>query len=211
MGCGEKCTRFFVGIANAVVIIGAIIAGVYLYMTYTDEEWVKMAGTSLLAQLLLGVAGAAILSALIGLCTGCVGARCCRVMYLGIIIMVLVLEVVCIVLAYMFQNSFSDDIGKIWDDSVYDEARHACEKKYKCCGWNEESSSESRFEGCSYESSTPSEVAYCEDAIKDAIVTNVFAIMIGAICLATVELVLLFCAIYLVCHKGDPDDGIQRF
>ena len=216
MGC--NCARFIVGACNVAIIVAALVAGVYLYVTFKKQDWADFIKNQVPAQFILAVACFAMISAIFGIFAACCKPKCCRVVYLVLIIIVIMLEAVGVTIAILYDDKILAQIEEHWYDKDMTSAKRAVEAAFQCCGFTNTTaeSEEQRLDTCGYapkEGKPTSATPFCKDAILDKVKSNLKAIMIAGIVLVVFQLVLLFCAIYLVCSKkiDDTDSGIAKF
>ena len=216
MGC--NCAKFIVGACNVAIIVAALVAGVYLYVTFKKQDWADFIKNQVPAQFILAVACFAMISAIFGIFAACCKPKCCKVVYLVLIIIVIMLEAVAVTVAILYDDKLLAQIEEHWYDKDMSSAKVAVEKTFECCGFTNTTAEteEQRLKSCGFrpkEQDPPADTPFCKDAILDKIKSNLKAIMIAGIVLVVFQLVLLFCAIYLVCSKSynDTDSGIAKF
>ena len=205
-GCCRGCARWIIGIVSACVIVCAIVAAVVVYKKEKDKNWSKLIKNNIPFIFILVAMAFAVFSALIGFLLCCCKKKCLYVTYLIIIFIVIIIEVVAIVLAFVYKDKILDGIEENWDKEDMIESRQQIEKSFKCCGFRK---AEDSRDDCGYENKS---VEDCYDKINDDVKKNMKNVKIAAIVMGCVELVLLICAIYLVCcNKKDDDEGIAKF
>ncbi|OHS99351.1 Tetraspanin family protein [Tritrichomonas foetus] len=207
--CCKACARWIIGIVNLAVIICAVVAGVVIYKKESGRDWIALLDNNLPFIILLVAAGFAVFSALIGFFLCCCKKKCLNVTYLILIFIVIIVEVVAVVLAFLYQDKLIDAIGKNWyfDELKVQDARKKLEEALECCGFTEYNATH----GCGYPEqnlSTPT----CFLKIEQEVKQNMKDLKIGVIAMAAIEVILLFCAIYLVCcNKKSDNEGIAKF
>lgn len=219
MGCDcfSRFIKTIVGVINGVIIIAAALGGGLIYANFQKLPWLELLETELPAQFILAVAIIAVISAFIGffaLCCerGC-GGKWCRIAYLVIILVVIILEVVCGVVAYMYGDDLIEGIGKNWDIESAQATVALVEKSFECCGFNKEAEVARNLTICGFEKADDT-TKWCYQAVMDSIEENLNWIFAVGIVLAVLEVLLLISAIYLRCtvQKKDADlEGIAKF
>ena len=210
------CARWFIGIVNLAVIICAVVAAVVIYKKEQDTNWINLVKNNVPFIFLLVAAGFAVLSALIGFFLCCCKKKCLNVTYLIIIFIVIILEVVAIVLAFLFGDDIINGIGQNWysTNEEMNKTRFGLEELFRCCGFENHTEAEYHFyrNDCGYPGWNPTTNATCFVQLKDNVNKNMSDLKIGVIVMGVIELILLFCAIYLVCcRKKDDKEGIAKF
>ena len=210
MGCCQGCARWLIGTVSICVIICAVVCGVVIYKKEKDKDWSKLIKNNIPFIFILVTMCFAVVSALIGFLLCCCHMRCLYILYLVIIVIVIILEIVAIVLAFCFKDKIIDGIQENWAKDKYEETRISIERENKCCGFKNLSDDDGIT--CGYQN-TPSEPAPkpCYNKINDEINSHMKGLRIAVIVMGVVELVLLVCAIYLVCSSGGDGEGISKF
>lgn len=207
-GCCRGCARWVIGTVSICVLIAAIVGGVIVYKKEKDRDWSKLVKNNIPFIFILVAMCFAVFSALIGFLLCCCKKKCLYVTYLIIIFVVIIIEVVAIVLAFVYKDKIIDGIEENWNKDDYYKARQDVERGFKCCGFRD-TDDEPGEKDCGYENKSAED---CYNAIHDDVKKNMKNLKIAAIVMGCVELVLLLCAIYLVCcNKKDDDEGIAKF
>ena len=201
MACCSGCARWLIGIVSVCVIICAVVAALFVYLHEKGKKWSELVDNNLPFIFILVAMAFAVFSAIIGFLLCCCKKRCLYITYLIIIIIVIIIEVVAIVLAFVYKDNIINGIQDNWEKPDYKESREAVEKIFKCCGFQNYTGG-----ACGYQPEKPEAIPTCYDKINEDINHNMKNLKIAAIVMACVELLLLICAIYLVC-SSQPDDG----
>jgi hypothetical protein len=197
------CAKVFIAVVNTAILIGAGLAGWLLYLHYNDLPWTHFDGANLPAVFFLVVAIFAVVSAIIGLIAICV-RKCCRVLYLVIVVIVILLETGAGVLAFLYHDKILNLIEENWDKPAFQESRLKVEEVLKCCGFE----SYNPDVVCGFApvvNGTPS----CEELLKEDIKKYGTELGVAGVVLAGVQLLLLCAAIFLVCDR--PRESITKF
>lgn len=216
MGCCAKFSKFIIGACNVIIVIAALVAGIFLYVKFGKEDWAEFIKNQVPAQFILAVACFAVLSAIFGMFAGCCKKKCCSVLYLVMIIIVIMLEALAVTVAILYDEKLLNEINDKWYREDMKSARIAVEKNFECCGFLNSTEHPDRLTECGFNYTEAKvqedDVPFCKNKLEDTIKDNLKAIMIAGIVLVVFELVLLLCAIYLVCYKGDGSSSdIARF
>ena len=201
MSCCSGCARWLIGIVSVCVIICAIVAAVFVYVHEKGKKWSELVENNIPFIFILVAMAFAVFSAIIGFLLCCCKKKCLYITYLIIIIIVIIIEVVAIVLAFVYKDNIIDGIEKNWDKEKYANSRKNVEEAFKCCGFKT-----LEIQSCGYQPEGATVTETCYDAINDDINHNIKNLRIAAIVMGCVELVLLICAIYLVCSSGSEGD-----
>ena len=204
MGCCKHCSKAIIGISNAIILIACIIVAVIVYKKSQDTDWIDLIKNNVPFIFLIVVAAFAIVGSIFGLFIMCCKNKCWKVTYLLIILIVIVLEVVAVVLAYLYPDKFYDQIQERWGQGDYKKTTDKIEVEFNCCGWE-------TFDitNCPAKNATKT----CNESIHDEINKNFDRLKIGVIVLVALEVILFICAIVVACSKEDEykKGGIQNF
>jgi Mn2+/Fe2+ NRAMP family transporter len=203
----ETISKVIIGLLNSVVIIGAIVAGVLLYLHQDKFHWAAFPLAELPGRLILAVAFIALVSAFVGLLAVCC-KKFVRTLYIVAVVIAIILEVALVVIAYLFKDTILDNIDSYWNDSSYTKSRMAIEKELEFCGFD---GPEKIGTTCGYDD-TANTSDNCRDRISAEIEKYHTKIRIGAVVLAIVEVTLVISAVYLRCYKSREEEfGITKF
>jgi hypothetical protein len=207
----SKKAKTIIGIINLAVIIAAGVASAVLYRKWNELSWIRIPGAELPVILLIIGAGLAVISAIVGLLSLCkCSHKKCTCAYVGIILVVVIVEILGIAMAYIFQDALVTKINDVWNevsDSKIVETRKLIERKLECCGWSTKNRTES---DCGWEDATNDTIG-CEEAVKEQVKSNAFLIAVALIVLVVIEALLLVAAIYLLCQKEQDEGGVTKF
>jgi hypothetical protein len=201
-------SKVIIGLLNGAIIIGAIVAGVYLYQQRDNVPWASFALAEVPPRVILAVVCFAIASALIGLLAICCD-NCIRLLYLVTVVLVILIEISAVIVALVYKDKILTSIDDHWQDPDYQESRITVEKQFQCCGFE----TPEEVAECGFKPETGSENVTCKDKIAKSIATYEDKIVIGAVVLAVAEILLLISAAYLKLHKDNESHmpGITKF
>jgi uncharacterized membrane protein (UPF0182 family) len=202
------CAKIFLVVVNLAILIGAAIAGGLLYAQYEDLSWADFKDADLPAVFLLVVAAFAVLSAIIGLISICTG-KCCRVLYLIIVIVVVLLEIAVGVVAFVYKNKILDAIEENWQKPDFERSRKKVEATLKCCGFDTPDVNVT----CGFSPATNT-TPTCENLLKEDIKKYGVQIGVVGISFAALQVLLIVAAGFLLADR--PKDlgyrqGINAF
>ena len=208
-GCCQGCARWVIGIVSACVLVCAIVAAVIVYKKEKDKNWSKLVKNNIPFIFILVAMAFACFSALIGFLLCCCKKKCLYVTYLIIIFIVIIIEVVAIVLAFVYKDKIIDGIEENWNNDDLVNSRQEIENGFGCCNFRNTQDQAK----CGYTPKDASEeIENCYTKIHNDVKKNMKNLKIAAIVMGCVELLLLICAIYLVCcNKKEDDEGIAKF
>lgn len=208
--CCQGCARWVIGTVSICVIVCCVIAAVVVYKREKDKDWSKLIKNNVAFIFILVAMAFAVFSALIGFLLCCCKKRCLYYTYLIIIVVVIIIEIVAIILAFVYKDNIINGINDNWTKGEYNETRKDIEGHYKCCGFYH--TYDDNDVRCGYvPKSNETVIEPCYEQIKKEIDSNMKSLRVAVIIMAVVEVVLLGCAIYLVCSSNKSDDGIAKF
>jgi hypothetical protein len=210
MAKGAVLVKVIVATANSLIIVGALVAAVVLSLHAGRLSYKDFAAATLTAKFLLAVAILAIVAAIFGLVSVCVWNKFVRFVYFAFVFIVIVLEAVGIAIAYLYPARIEAVIQEKWLDHQYRDLTLDLERKFKCCGWDNETYEHTDIHQCGLENATLA-TPNCRDAILEDVKAHQTKVAVALIVLIVFEVVLLVCAIYLLCEKPDDGDGITKF
>jgi hypothetical protein len=200
--------KAIIGAINPSILISAIVAGVVLYVKWDDFTWFSLPGVKVPIALFLVASALALISALVGIASICPCAgKKLKGGYLAIILIVIILEIVGIAIAYVFQDDLLEKVQEAWDLTAIpdvQQTRALIEAQLGCCGWLNATEAD-----CGYNATN--ETKTCKDQVTDQVKSSAVAIAIALIVLVALELALLISAIYLLCSDKPDADGLTKF
>jgi hypothetical protein len=156
----------------------------------------------------------AVVAAAVGLFSLCCTSKGCKVSYVVIVSLVIVIEIGLVIGAFGAKRLILEEIEKLWleapDKQDLLKIRQGIEKAFDCCGWKEvpENVTEEQC-GCT---DVNVELKPCINSTEESIKNHAYAIGGGLIALAVIELAVLGAGIYLCCKKANEDvDQLQKF
>jgi hypothetical protein len=201
--------KVIIGVTNGLVIVGALVAGIVLYSKAGGLSYKDFADATFAAEFLLAVALLAIIAAIFGLLAVCVTKKCVRLIYFGFVFVVLVLEAVGIAIAYLYPAKVEGTIQKEWRSHKFADVVANLEHKFHCCGWDNQTYSDKDLSSCALPNATEG-TPNCRDEVNNLIKEYQTEIAVALIALVVFQLVLVGCAIYLLCAKPEERD-ITKF
>jgi hypothetical protein len=195
--------KVFIGVTNGLIIVGALVGGVVLYRQSGDLSYKDFEEATFAAKFLLGVAIVAVFAALFGLLAVCVQKKLVRGIYFAFVFVVLVLEAVGIAIAYLYPAKIEGVIQQGWNNTRYADVVKKLEVEFHCCGWDSNT--------YSYVTSCTEMDATCRDKINEKIQEYQTKIAIALIILVVFQVLVVACAIYLLCEKPEVSGDITRF
>lgn len=206
--CCQGCARWVIGTVSICVIVCCVIAAVVVYKREKDKDWSKLIKNNVAFIFILVAMAFAVFSSLIGFLLCCCKKRCLYYTYMIIIIIVIIIEIVAIILAFTYKDNIIKGINENWSNPKFENTRMDIEGHYECCGFYHVNTNISE---CTYVAKNASETKPCYPKIKKEIDSNMKSLRIAVIIMTVVEVILLICAIYLVCSSNKSDDGIAKF
>lgn len=204
MGCCgcDCCVRWIIGIVNIVIIIGAIVGVVLTYPKVKDNIVISKMGNPYVAVIFLVVVIIICLSCIFGMLLICCNNKCMKISYMISIIVIIILEIVVLVLAFVYPDKLMEYINTAWTDPNMQAGRMEIEKAFNCCYFDKV------IEG-DYECGYKGEGApLCKDKMVETVKNVENNIGYCLIALVIVEILLLIFSIYLVCHSDKQVSNI---
>ncbi|KAH0788757.1 Tetraspanin family protein [Histomonas meleagridis] len=212
MACCKNFATFLIVIANLAILIAVVIAAVIIYRNADISLWVDLIKSNIPFIFILVVAAFAVVSSIIGFLFWCCHKhKCWTITYLVLVLIVIILEVVAVVLAYLYPDTIFNQIEENWGQEGFLNATQIFEASFKCCGFRSYNKQNHTYQ-CGYVNYTGSENETCYNKIKDTVNENFDSLKIAVIVLIVLEFILLICSIVVSCKcKGSSSGGITNF
>ena len=216
MSC-SSFARIIISTVNLLILIGC---GVVMYVGYSkvaagdETKYYELFNKSTGFMIFIMVIVLCFVVCVIGMLLCCFDSKCWRVLYCVALTVVIVGEVVCVIIIFMYTEATLDYVEEQWEKVDTNEAiRNAvmsAELTFKCCGFRKTDLSD-LVRCMSYNQSDYHFIEYsstkCAEKMEEVIADNLQTFGIGAAVILGAEIILYIFSIYYACLSKEAVRG----